>query len=167
MGDIDLDAAEVIHHFHQRLHVDGHIVVDGQLVLVVDDLRQCGDVAAVGQGHRVDLVVRDRVGLAVGEIHLPALGGHKAVAGDLQHPQCAALDVELAVEDHICHAVVGAVRGVGAALFVVDAADEDVHHVALVFLKGLDLFHQRGSIFLRFDVLLHPVHHAGRVDHHA
>ena len=100
-------------------------------------------------------------------VDLPALGGHEAVAGDLQHPQRTALDVELAVEDHIRHAVVGAVGGVVAALLVVDAADEDVHHIALVFLKGLDLLHQRGSILLRLDVLLHPVHHAGRIDHHA
>ena len=39
VGDIHLDAAEVVHHFHQRLHINGHIVVDGQLVLIIDDLR--------------------------------------------------------------------------------------------------------------------------------
>ena len=168
VGDIDLDASEVVHHLHQRLHIHRHIVVDGQLVLVIDDLGQCGDAAAVGQGHRVDLIVGGGVGLAVRKGDLAALGGHEAVAGDLQHPQCTALDVELAVEDHVRHAIVGGgVVGVVAALLVVDAADEDVHHIALVFLEGLDLLDDGGSILLRADILLHPVHHAGGIHHHA
>ena len=167
MGDIDLDAAEVVHHLHQRLHIHRHIVVDGQLVLVIDDLSQRGDAAAVGQGHGVDLIVGGGVGLAVRKGDLAALGGHEAVAGDLQHPQRTALDVELAVQDHIRHAVVGAIGRIAAAVLVVDAADEDVDHVALVLLQRLDLLHQRSSVLLRLQVLLHPVHHAGRIDHDA
>ena len=167
VGDIDLDAAEVIHHFHQRLHVDGDIVVDGELVLVVDDLCQSRHIAAVGESHRVDLVVRGGIGLAVGEGDLPAFGRHQTVAGDLQHPECTALDVELAVQDHIRHAVVGAIGRISAAVLVVDAADEDVDHVALVLLQRLDLLHQRSSVLLRLQVLLHPVYHAGRIDHDA
>ena len=98
-GDIHLDAAEVIHHFHQRLHINGDIVVDGQVVLVVDDICQRGNAAAVGKRHRVDLVVGNGIGLAVGEGKLVVLGGHQRVAGDLQHPQRTALDIELAVQD--------------------------------------------------------------------
>ena len=168
MGDIDLDAAEVVHHLHQSLHIHRHVVIDGQLVLVVDDLRQSGNAAAVGEGHGVYLVVGGGVGLAVGEGPLAALGGHKAVAGDLEHPQRPALDVELAVEDHVRHAVVGGgVVGVVAAFFIVDATDEDVDHIALVLLQRLDLLHQRSSVLLRLQVLLHPVYHAGRIDHDA
>ena len=85
-GDIHLNAAEVIHHFHQRLHINGDIVVDGQVVLVVDDICQRGNAAAVGKCHRVDLVVGNGIGLAVGEGKLAVLGGHQRVAGDLQHP---------------------------------------------------------------------------------
>ena len=146
MGDIDLDAAEVVHHLHQSLHIHRHVVIDGQLVLVVDDLRQSGNAAAVGEGHGVDLVVGGGVGLAVGEGDFAALGTHEAVAGDLQHPQRAALDVELAVEDHVRHAVVGGgVVGVVAAFLIVDAADEDVDHIALVLLEGLYLSVMEGA----------------------
>ena len=167
MGDIHLDAAKVIHHFHQRLHVNGDIVVDGELVLVIDDLCQRRDAAVVGQSHRVDLVVGGGVGLAVGKGHFPACGGHQTVAGDLQHPQGTALDIKLAVEDHVRHTVVGRRIAVVAALFVVDAADQDVDHIALVLFQRLDLLGDGGGILFRLQVIFHLGHHAGRVDHHA
>ena len=168
MGDIDLDAAEVVHHLHQSLHIHRHVVIDGQLVLVVDDLRQSGNAAAVGEGHGVYLVVGGGVGLAVGEGDFAALGTHEAVAGDLEHPQRAALDVELAVEDHVRHAVVGGgVVGVVAAFLIVDAADEDVDHIALVLLEGLYLLGDGGGVLLRTEVLFHPAHHTDGIHHHA
>ncbi len=167
MRDIDLDAAEVVHHLHQSLHIHRHVVIDGQLVLVVDDIRQSGNAAAVGEGHGVYLVVGGGVGLAVGKGDFLALGTHEAVAGDLEHPQRAALDVELAVEDHVRHAVVGGgVVGVVAAFFIVDAADEDVDHIALVFLEGLHLLGMEGCCRPDGD-FLHPAHHADGVHHHA
>ena len=165
-GDIHLDAAEVIHHFHQRLHINGDIVVDGQVVLVVDDICQRGNAAAVGKRHRVDLVVGNGIGLAVGEGKLAVLGGHQRVAGDLQHPQCTALDIELAVQDHIRHAVVGAGVAVRASLFKVDAADQNVDHIALVLFGGLDLLYDGGGTFRRADTVLHLVHKAHTVHHH-
>ena len=61
VGDIDFDAAEVVHHLHQSLHIHRHVVIDGQLILVVDDLRQGGNAAAVGEGHGVYLVVATRL----------------------------------------------------------------------------------------------------------
>ena len=132
VGDIHLDAAEVVHHFGEGLHIDRDVVVHRQLVLVVDHLGQGGDAAAVGQGHRVDLVVGGAVGLAAGEGDGAVLGGHQGVAGDLQHPQRAVLDIELAVEDHVGHAVVTCRRRRSPALLIVDAADQDVHHIPLV-----------------------------------
>ena len=167
VGDIHLDAAEVIHHFGEGLHIDGDVVVHRQFVLVVDDLGQGRDAAPVGQGHRVDLVVGCLVGLAAGQGDGAVGGGHQGVAGDLQHPQRPALDVELAVQDHVRHAVVGAVVGVGAALLIVDAADQDVHHIPLVLLEGLDLLHDGRRVRLGADALLHPVDVVHRVDHAA
>ena len=167
MGDIHLDAAKVIHHIHQRLHVHRHIVIDGQPELVVDDIGQSGDAAAVGDRHRVDLIIRGGVGLSIGKGDLFVLSGDKAVAGDLQHPQRAVLDVELHVQDHIGHAVVGSgVVGIIAALFIVDAADQNVHHIALVFLVCLDLFLNGRGAVVRTDAVLHLVHKADAVHHH-
>ena len=40
----------------------------------------------------------------------------------------------------------GFVDAVSYTHLVVDAADEDVHHIALVFLEGLDLLDDGGSI---------------------
>ena len=167
MGDIHLDAAKVIHHIHQCLHVHRHIVIDGQPELVVDDIGQSGDAAAVGDCHRVDLIIRGGVGLSIGKGDLFVLGGDKAVAGDLQHPQCTVLDVELHVQDHIGHAVVGSgVVGIIAALFIVDAADQNVHHIALVFLVCLDLFLNGRGAVVRTDAVLYLVHKADAVHHH-
>ena len=167
MGDIHLDAAEVVHHFHQCLHVHADVVVHGQAVLVVDHISQRGDAAAVGQSHRVDLVVGGGVGLAVGQGDLSVLSGHQTVAGDLQHVQRPVLDVELAVKNHVRHAVVGAGIAVVAAFLVVDAADQDVHHIALVLLGGLDLFLNGGGAVVRAEAVLHLVQHAHTVHYDA
>ena len=89
------------------------------------------------------------------------------MAGDLQHPQCTVLDVELHVQDHIGHAVVrGGVVGIIAALFIVDAADQNVHHIALVFLVCLDLFLNGRGAVVRADAVLHLVYKADSVHHH-
>ena len=66
VGEIHLDAAKVIHHIHQCLHIHRHIVIDGQSELIVDDIGQSGDAAAVGDRHRVDLIIRGGVGLSIG-----------------------------------------------------------------------------------------------------
>ena len=136
------------------------------MVLVVDDICQRGNAAAVGKRHRVDLVVGNSIGLAIGKGKLTVLGGHQRVAGDLQHPQRTALDIKLAVQDHIRHAVVGAGVAVRASLFKVDAADQNVDHIALIFLGGLDLLHDGGGTFCRADAVLHLVHKAHTVHHH-
>ena len=94
------------------------------------------------------------------------MGGHQRVARDLQHPQRTTLDIELAVQDHIRHAVVGAGVAVRASLFKVDAADQNVDHIALVLLGGLDLLHDGGGTFRRADAVLHLVHKAHTVHHH-
>ena len=47
--------------------------------------------------------------------------------------------------DHIRHAVVGAGVAVRASLFKVDAADQNVDHIALVLLGGLDLLADGGG----------------------
>ena len=124
--------------------------------------------AVSGVGPKVGLAILsvmepDRVALAI------SAGDHKAFKAASGVGPKLAQRIVLELKDKVAKGFVDGINleDVGAALFVVDAADEDVHHIALVFLKGLDLFHQRGSIFLRFDVLLHLVHHAGRVDHHA
>ena len=135
------------------------------MVLVVDDICQRGNAAAVGKRHRVDLVVGNGIGLAVGEGKFAVLGGHQRITGDLQHPQRTALDIELAVQDHIRHAVVGAAVAVIAPLFKVDAADQNVDHIALVFLGGLDLLHDGGGAFCRADAVLYLVHKAHTVHH--
>ena len=76
-------------------------------------------------------------------------------------------DVELAVKDHVRHAVVGAGIAVVAAFLIVDAADQDVHHIPLVLLGGLDLFLNGGGAVVRAEAVLHLVQHAHTVHYDA
>src|SRR5699024_3280430 len=133
----DLNGAKQIHQLHQSFQPDGHIAVDIQAKLVVDQLGQSAvivvAIGALGAGDVVDLiVVRDII-----------VGGDHDVAGDLQHADFVVDKVQLHIHDHVGVAVVGlaVVGGTGghvAALgAAVDAQHQDVQLFAVQALRGV------------------------------
>ena len=129
--------AEQVYQLGQHFQADRHKSVDGQLVLVCDQLTQGGHVvvavATLGLGHAVDAEVS-------GDARVRR--DHR-ITRDLQHLHLARLIVEMDVQNHIGHAVVdvgviGRTCGQIAGGRTVNAGDKDVELLALEFLGRVD-----------------------------
>ena len=118
-GDIHLDAAHVVQHGLESVHVDGDIIVHRQLVQLVDHV---GDV--VDEVFLVGAVGIDLVDLALDVLfaaaHILAVVG---VAGDLEGVHGAGVPVDLDIEDDVGHALA---LGVVPVSVVVDAQQQQV-----------------------------------------
>ena len=148
---IHFHAAEQVHHFFHGGHVDGNIMVDGQLQRVADHIAKRCHAFFVRDHDRVDLAVARRVG----SVRRCDRAAHKGVAGDLQKAGLFIFDIEVHIHDHIGHAVVGAIAvRAGLTIVAVDAAHQNVHHIARIFIgcaNACDQILQRRGIAVRLD----------------
>ena len=129
-GHVHLNAAHVVQHGLESLHVNGHILVHRQLEQLRDLVGQVVDAVLLVRAVGVQLVDLAGVGRKPAAQILARIG----IAGDLERVHLAGIPVDLHIQDHVGHALA---LGVVAALVVrvvVDSQQQKIVKPLAIFL---------------------------------